>query len=201
VIGSPQFQSAQILDLESKVAEVISRQNPRDLFQNFALGNEPGANPELVAFVTKGGLVPVYSLTSRRWITQLQSNRAIEAAAFSGNNIYTSSKSCLSSAFNVLSPRYGREDKYLGHPNLPLRIRIHRRRDSSLHGHEVQPQRRVKGEYLATGSNSGVVNIYNAKDWSPDSVASSNPKPLKTVLNLKTEIDTLEFHPSSQASN
>ena len=48
--------------------------------------------------------------------------------------------------------------------------------------------------YLATGSDSGVVNIYTREDI----MTSANPKPIKAVLNLTTEIGKLKFNPSSE---
>lgn len=55
-----------------------------------------------------------------------------------------------------------------------------------------------KQQYLATGSDAGVVNIYKAGDCMLPSVSSSTPSPVKTIFNLRTEIDTIEFHPASQ---
>ena len=52
--------------------------------------------------------------------------------------------------------------------------------------------------YIATGSDAGVVNLYRAKDCALSSVLSSPPVPIKTLFNLKTEIDTIAFHPASQ---
>jgi len=48
--------------------------------------------------------------------------------------------------------------------------------------------------YLACGSSSGVVNVYDATTLS-HSVA---PAPLKTVLNLTTPINCLKFNASSE---
>lgn len=49
-------------------------------------------------------------------------------------------------------------------------------------------------KYLATGSDSGVVNIYHI-----DKLASnSNPKPVKMLMNLTTEITNLKFNCTSE---
>jgi hypothetical protein len=40
---------------------------------------------------------------------------------------------------------------------------------------------------LATGSSNGVVNVYSHADYST---------PVKSVMNLTTAIDTVQFHPS-----
>ena len=48
--------------------------------------------------------------------------------------------------------------------------------------------------YLATGSNSGVVNIYKRTDfWT-----NPNPTPEKIVLNLTTTVTSLKFNPTTE---
>lgn len=50
------------------------------------------------------------------------------------------------------------------------------------------------GQYLACGSQSGVVNIYSQEAC----LNSSNPKPLRAVMNLLTSATSLAFNPSSE---
>lgn len=50
------------------------------------------------------------------------------------------------------------------------------------------------GQFIATGSKQGVVNIYNLSDVIND----PNPKPLKSVMNLVTAITDLQFNPQSE---
>ncbi|XP_017296898.1 U3 small nucleolar RNA-associated protein 18 homolog isoform X2 [Kryptolebias marmoratus] len=50
------------------------------------------------------------------------------------------------------------------------------------------------GRYLACGSQSGVVNIY----FQEACLNSTNPKPLKAVMNLLTSATSLTFNPSSE---
>lgn len=50
-------------------------------------------------------------------------------------------------------------------------------------------------EYLATGQESGVVNIYHVDDKFK---ASKNPKPSKSLLNITTPISILKFNSDSQ---
>uniref|UniRef100_A0A0K2THK7 U3 small nucleolar RNA-associated protein 18 homolog n=1 Tax=Lepeophtheirus salmonis TaxID=72036 RepID=A0A0K2THK7_LEPSM len=47
---------------------------------------------------------------------------------------------------------------------------------------------------LATGSDSGIINIYERSDV----LSSYNPKPIKVVKNLTTKITSLKFSPSSE---
>lgn len=48
--------------------------------------------------------------------------------------------------------------------------------------------------YLIIGSAEGVVNIYNTKDLT----TNSSPKPIKTVLNLRTAITGVKFNNTSE---
>ncbi|TPX61365.1 hypothetical protein PhCBS80983_g01165 [Powellomyces hirtus] len=48
--------------------------------------------------------------------------------------------------------------------------------------------------YIATGSDSGVVNLYDQASC----FASSNPAPQKAILNLTTSVTTLKFNHDSQ---
>lgn len=50
------------------------------------------------------------------------------------------------------------------------------------------------GQYLACGSQSGVVNVYSQEAC----LKSANPKPLKAVMNLLTSATSLTFNPSSE---
>ncbi|XP_064481583.1 U3 small nucleolar RNA-associated protein 18 homolog [Ornithodoros turicata] len=50
------------------------------------------------------------------------------------------------------------------------------------------------GQFLATGSDSGVVNIYETGDL----LKSRSPNPLKAVMNLTTEVTQLKFNSTSE---
>uniref|UniRef100_A0A3P9B750 U3 small nucleolar RNA-associated protein 18 homolog n=1 Tax=Maylandia zebra TaxID=106582 RepID=A0A3P9B750_9CICH len=50
------------------------------------------------------------------------------------------------------------------------------------------------GQYLACGSQSGVVNVYSQEAC----LNSANPKPLKAVMNLLTSATALTFNPTSE---
>ena len=51
--------------------------------------------------------------------------------------------------------------------------------------------------FLATGCDSGIVNLYDATKLR--SGTSRTPQPLKCAKNLVTPVTTLEFNPSSEA--
>ncbi|KNC75612.1 hypothetical protein SARC_11868 [Sphaeroforma arctica JP610] len=50
------------------------------------------------------------------------------------------------------------------------------------------------GRYLATGCQSGVINLYDV----PSLTTTTKPKPLKTIMNITTRADTLVFNHDSQ---
>ncbi|KAM4535272.1 U3 small nucleolar RNA-associated protein 18 homolog [Fundulus diaphanus] len=52
----------------------------------------------------------------------------------------------------------------------------------------------LNGRYLACGSQAGVVNIYSQEAC----LNSSNPKPLRAVMNLLTSATSLSFNPTSE---
>ncbi|KAG1809767.1 WD40-repeat-containing domain protein [Suillus plorans] len=53
-----------------------------------------------------------------------------------------------------------------------------------------------QGKYLTVGSNTGLVNVYNAE--STIDLEGGKPKTLKTIGNLTTSISTLQFNHDSQ---
>lgn len=53
----------------------------------------------------------------------------------------------------------------------------------------------VSSRYLATGSSSGVVNMYKLDNLNQD---VAYPQPEKAILNLTTEIEDLTFNPSGE---
>uniref|UniRef100_A0A667X2T1 Uncharacterized protein n=1 Tax=Myripristis murdjan TaxID=586833 RepID=A0A667X2T1_9TELE len=64
--------------------------------------------------------------------------------------------------------------------------------DGCVRGTSIAASR--NGQYLACGSQSGVVNIYSQEAC----LSSTNPRPLKAVMNLLTTATSLTFNPSSE---
>ncbi|KAF7643231.1 hypothetical protein LDENG_00243000, partial [Lucifuga dentata] len=64
--------------------------------------------------------------------------------------------------------------------------------DGCVRGTSIAASR--NGQYLACGSQSGVVNIYSQEAC----LNSANPRPLKAVMNLLTSATSLTFNPSSE---
>lgn len=64
--------------------------------------------------------------------------------------------------------------------------------EGSLYGLSIATSR--NGQYVACGSNCGVVNIYNQDSC----LQETNPKPIKAIMNLVTGVTSLTFNSTSE---
>ncbi|XP_004377968.2 U3 small nucleolar RNA-associated protein 18 homolog [Trichechus manatus latirostris] len=64
--------------------------------------------------------------------------------------------------------------------------------EGSLYGLSIATSR--NGQYVACGSNCGVVNIYSQDSC----LQERNPKPIKAIMNLVTGVTSLTFNPTSE---
>nr|XP_045008210.1 U3 small nucleolar RNA-associated protein 18 homolog [Jaculus jaculus] len=64
--------------------------------------------------------------------------------------------------------------------------------EGSLYGLSIATSR--NGQYVACGSNSGVVNIYSQDSC----LQETNPKPIKAIMNLVTGVTFMTFNPSTE---
>nr|XP_036854892.1 U3 small nucleolar RNA-associated protein 18 homolog [Manis javanica] len=64
--------------------------------------------------------------------------------------------------------------------------------EGSLYGLSIATSR--NGQYVACGSNCGVVNIYNQDSC----LQEANPKPIKAIMNLVTGVTSLAFNPTTE---
>ncbi|KAM9044030.1 U3 small nucleolar RNA-associated protein 18 homolog isoform 1-T1 [Megaptera novaeangliae] len=64
--------------------------------------------------------------------------------------------------------------------------------EGSLYGLSIATSR--NGQYVACGSNCGVVNIYNQDSC----LQEANPKPVKAIMNLVTGVTSLTFNPTTE---
>ncbi|KAM9209972.1 U3 small nucleolar RNA-associated protein 18 homolog [Dugong dugon] len=64
--------------------------------------------------------------------------------------------------------------------------------EGSLYGLSIATSR--NGQYVACGSNCGVVNIYSQDSC----LQETNPKPIKAIMNLVTGVTSLTFNPTSE---
>ncbi|XP_059526563.1 U3 small nucleolar RNA-associated protein 18 homolog [Myotis daubentonii] len=64
--------------------------------------------------------------------------------------------------------------------------------EGSLYGLSIAASR--NGQYVACGSNCGVVNIYSQDSC----LQETNPKPIKAIMNLVTGVSSLTFNPTTE---
>lgn len=64
--------------------------------------------------------------------------------------------------------------------------------EGSLYGLSIAASK--NGQYVACGSKSGVVNIYNQDSC----LQQTNPKPIKAIMNLVTGVTSLAFNPTTE---
>ncbi|XP_055982513.1 LOW QUALITY PROTEIN: U3 small nucleolar RNA-associated protein 18 homolog [Sorex fumeus] len=64
--------------------------------------------------------------------------------------------------------------------------------EGSLYGLSIATSR--NGQYVACGSNCGVVNVYNQESC----LKETNPKPIKAIMNLVTGVTSLTFNPATE---
>ncbi|XP_040856761.1 U3 small nucleolar RNA-associated protein 18 homolog [Ochotona curzoniae] len=64
--------------------------------------------------------------------------------------------------------------------------------EGSLYGLSIAASR--NGQYVACGSNCGVVNIYNQDSC----LQETNPKPIKAIMNLVTGVTSVAFNPTTE---
>eukprot|EP00798_Chlamydomonas_sp_ICE-L_P000058 gene58-12877_t len=154
-------------------------------------GQVRGWDP-LVAFQGDQGYIPLVSLKSRQWVGNLKMNGSVRAMEFSpsGMELLTTGGDGVVHTWDMRTRRCIAKMTDYG-SNMDA---------ASL---AVSPN----NKYLATGSGSGVVNIYSRDQVSSSgggggakrlAFAPSAPKPLKELMNLTTKVDTLTFSPDSQ---
>mmetsp|Transcript_5294 Transcript_5294/g.8177 ORF Transcript_5294/g.8177 Transcript_5294/m.8177 type:complete len:441 (-) Transcript_5294:118-1440(-) len=132
---------------------------------------------KFIAFAGVDGYVVLVCQRTYRWVANLKMNGTVESLAFSPDSslLYSFGDGAEVYVWDVSSRRC-----------------VTRHYDEGcVHGKVIEVGCNSRGSsYYATGSNSGIVNIY-------DSSRTTKPiKPVKAVTNLTTAIGNLEFHPS-----
>lgn len=157
--------------------------------ESFAVSSGEQGN-SLAAFLGDQGYIQLVSLQSKQWIGSLKMNGSVRTAVFSpnGHELLTGGGDGVVYTWDL------RTRRCVG------QITDHGNKDSSSLALSSDSQ------YLATGSQSGMVNLYSHQRSPAQSTShsagtmkrASNPKPLKELMNLTTTIDSLAFSHDSQ---
>jgi U3 small nucleolar RNA-associated protein 18 len=154
--------------------------------ESFAVSAGEGSS--LTAFLGDQGLIQLVSLKSKQWIANLKMSGTVRSAVFSsnGNELITGGGDGVLYTWDLRTRKCVGQMTDLGN------------KDSSSLALSSD------GKYLATGSASGVVNLYDHQIPQSHSMPTgtmrrpSSQKPLKELMNLTTTIDSLAFSHDSQ---
>ncbi|KAK2586625.1 hypothetical protein KPH14_011497 [Odynerus spinipes] len=139
---------------------------------------EVSPDGRLIALCGRAGEIHLLTSSSKEVIGTLKMNTNCEAVSFTPDN-------------KLLVTHGDGNEMYIW--DVKSRTCIHRAVDDgclSCSAIAVSPN----GQFLATGSKEGVVNLYDTNTVLKEKV----PVPLKIVLNLVTSISTLKFNPTSE---
>ncbi|XP_055469033.1 U3 small nucleolar RNA-associated protein 18 homolog [Psammomys obesus] len=124
------------------------------------------------------GFSHLLSMKTKELIGSMKINGRISASTFSSDSkrIYTSSVNGEVYVWDVNSRKC--MNRFLD--------------EGSLCGLSIAASK--NGQYVACGSKSGVVNIYNQDSC----LQQTNPKPIKAIMNLVTGVTSLTFNPTTE---
>ncbi|RKP07748.1 WD40-repeat-containing domain protein [Thamnocephalis sphaerospora] len=138
---------------------------------------EISPDDRFIAFIAKGGVIDLMSLETKRWVGDVRVNRGVADIAWSGDgrHLYVLSTEAEVYRWDVDTLRC-----------------THRFRDDGGFGPTALAVS-ANDQYLAIGSNSGMVNVYDRTVND-----SATPKPLKTLGQLTTPVLGLKFSSDAQ---
>lgn len=157
--------------------------------ESFAVSSTGDESSQSVAaFLGDQGLIQLVSLKSKQWVANLKMSGTVRSAVFAGNGneLVTGGGDGILYTWDLRTRKCVGQMTDLGN------------KDSSSLALSSD------GKYLATGSASGVVNLYDHQAPQRHSLATGNMKrpsshkPLKELMNLTTTIDSLAFSHDSQ---
>ncbi|XP_028402365.1 U3 small nucleolar RNA-associated protein 18 homolog [Dendronephthya gigantea] len=130
-----------------------------------------------LVFPGKNGYIYLLSSKTKQWIADLKMNGSVTTIAF-----FADGKQMITAG--------GDGEVYIW--DMKSRRCLHKFKDEGCiisTALAVSPN----GQYIACGSDSGVVNIYDKQCFDKEF-----PKPIKTVMNLTTQISKLKFNSTSE---
>ncbi|XP_056010780.1 U3 small nucleolar RNA-associated protein 18 homolog [Ostrea edulis] len=176
VIMGSRYKNIQYYDMMA--GKIVNVPKIKGLEEKMMKKFKVSPDGRFLVFLGKTGGMHLLSAKSKEWIHTLQMNGEVKDVAFSqdGHLMYS----------------HGVEgDVYVW--DLDRRDCIHRFYDDGCtHGTSIAIS--PNGQYLACGSYSGVVNIYD----SGSILNSRSPKPVKAVMNLTTPCTNAVFNSSSE---
>ncbi|XP_063975451.1 U3 small nucleolar RNA-associated protein 18 homolog [Diachasmimorpha longicaudata] len=174
ILGSRYRNYCQIYDLMS--GKTYKAQLPHNVTN--AKNFEVSPDGKIIAIAGKNGEIHLLNGLTKELITTIQMNRRCSSMAFTPDS-------------KTLITHGASEEIYIWDMN--TRRCTHRAVDDgclAAGALAVSPS----GQFLATGSKQGVVNVYDVKTV----MGNRFPQPLKIVLNLVTPITSLKFNPTSE---
>lgn len=174
VAGSSQYNHFYMYDLEAAQETRI----PSNLGNDGHMKNVlVSPNGELLVFIGKSGQLHLFDADSLSLVDTLHASGDVTSAAFScdGSRLYSHTTE---------------GDVYIW--DMHARACIHRFYDNGcIHGTSIAVS--PNNQYLACGSSSGVVNVYDLAD-----VMSQSPDPVKMLPRLRSTASALAFNSSSE---
>ncbi|KAF1380236.1 hypothetical protein PFLUV_G00184740 [Perca fluviatilis] len=168
------------LDQSVSLFQVDGETNPKIQRLNEARVKEFSVCPEGGTLLLTGtnGYLHLLTLKTKEVVSSLKINGDVSGVAFSpdGSKVFANSEDGEVYVWDLRSSRCVNR-----FPD-----------DGCVKGTSIAASR--NGQYLACGSESGVVNIYSQEAC----LNSANPRPLRAVMNLLTSATALTFNPSSE---
>ncbi|KAK0084977.1 hypothetical protein PV325_005974 [Microctonus aethiopoides] len=174
IAGSRNHQYSQVYDLMSGKIYKCNLPYGVTNMKKF----EVSPDGKIIAVAGRQGEIHLLTTTTKEMITTLKMNSKCTAMTFTPD-----SKSLVTHGDS--------EEIYVW--DLNSRLCVHKAVDDGcISSREITIS--SSGQFLATGSKQGVVNIYETSSV----LQSRYPKPLKIILNLVTPITSLKFNPTSE---
>jgi len=181
-VGSQHFPHFFVYDLNSgKTMKFPWKDGDgQGCFYKFEMSPPGGTAGDLLALHGRFGAIHILSQKSKQKIFTLKMNNHVNAVAFSPDG-------------SLLYSHGAGGEIYIW--DLKAQDCLQRFvDDGSIRGTSIAVSK--NNRYLAAGSDSGVVNIYNRNALT--STTQANPKPEKVVLNLTTAASNVKFNPTSE---
>lgn len=173
------------LDLETSKVEKISKLFGREekSFESFIGSNAS----DVVAFIGQDGSLPLVSISSRQLIDTLKMNGTVRSGAFSndGLHLYTGGGDGIVHVWDMRMRRCVRQFFDEG----------------SLGTSTMAVTGSSSSTVLASGSKSGIVNVYNdvlRSNPMQSSMGAETVPPFKTLTHLTTVVDSMTFSTDGQ---